>query len=201
MTKKISFAATGHRPSKVGNAYELNHPKALEIISLLKEKLKELTIDKHGDIQYDEIECISGMALGMDMYFAEAILELKKEYPQFKLIAAVPCTGHSLNWPKSSQFTHQRICDAADEYVLVTNAPFKPYLMQVRNEYMVNRADRIISLWDGTSGGTGNCVKYALKQNKPILNLHPTTYVWEEIENMDFAKKETLEDDNQLTLF
>lgn len=200
MTKKITYAATGHRPSKVDNAYELNHPKALEIISLLKEKLKELTIDKYGVVQYDEIECISGMALGMDMYFAEAVLELRKEYPQFKLIAAVPCTGHSLNWPKSSQFTHARICDAADEYVLVTNAPFKPYLMQVRNEYMVNRADEIISLWDGTSGGTGNCINYALKQGKPILNLHPKTYVWEQVSSKDSIQKQK-SDDDQLTLF
>lgn len=201
MTKKITFAATGHRPNKVDNAYELNHPKALEIISILQEKLKELTIDKFGVVQYDEIECISGMALGMDMYFAEAVLGLREEYPQFKLVAAVPCRGHSLNWPKSSQFTHQRICDAADEYVLVTDEPFKPYLMQVRNEYMVTRADRIISLWDGTSGGTGNCIKSAFKQNKPILNLHPKTYVWEEIEHPDSVKKDKKQDDDQLTLF
>ena len=35
--------------------------------------------------------------------------------------------------------------------------------MPTRNEYMVDLADKIIAVWDGSNGGTANCVKYAEK--------------------------------------
>lgn len=55
----------------------------------------------------------------------------------------------------------------------IYSQPYKPWLMQKRNEYMVDRCDKITALWDGSSGGTGNCVKYAIKQNKNILTIVP----------------------------
>jgi uncharacterized phage-like protein YoqJ len=45
--------------------------------------------------------------------------------------------------------------------------------MQIRNEWMVDNAHIVLALWDGSSGGTGNCIKYANRKsvNKPIINL------------------------------
>ncbi|PAD70641.1 hypothetical protein CHH83_02225 [Bacillus sp. 7586-K] len=45
--------------------------------------------------------------------------------------------------------------------------------MQKRNEWMVDNSDYVIAVWDGTKGGTGNCVKYAQKQNKYITTIKP----------------------------
>ncbi|MNP85294.1 hypothetical protein D3C76_1849670 [compost metagenome] len=45
--------------------------------------------------------------------------------------------------------------------------------MQKRNEWMVDNSKFIISVWDGTKGGTGNCVKYAENKNKHISNINP----------------------------
>ena len=36
---------------------------------------------------------------------------------------------------------------------------------------MVDNADVILALWNGTGGGTGNCIGYAEKQGKRIINL------------------------------
>jgi hypothetical protein len=36
---------------------------------------------------------------------------------------------------------------------------------------MVDHADMVIALWDGTSGGTANCVNYAKAQHKQIVNV------------------------------
>lgn len=180
--KRITFAGTGHRPNKLENAYELSHPKAQRIMAELRAKLLSRVMDSEtNEIMYDEVVCISGMALGWDTYLAQVVLDLKTAYPQFKLVAAIPCKGHGENWPSSSKKLYKDIISKADEYVLVTDEYFKPYLMQVRNEYMVNRADEMLSLWDGTSGGTKNCIDYALKTNKPILNLHPNTYEWSDV--------------------
>ena len=45
--------------------------------------------------------------------------------------------------------------------------------MQRRNEYMVDKADTLIAVWNGTSGGTANCVKYAKKKGVDIVRLDP----------------------------
>ncbi len=37
-----------------------------------------------------------------------------------------------------------------------------------RNKYMVNNSDYVLAVWNGSSGGTYNCIKYAKKQNKKI---------------------------------
>jgi len=43
--------------------------------------------------------------------------------------------------------------------------------MQTRNIWMVDNCDLVLALWDGSDGGTGNCIKYANKIGKPIVNL------------------------------
>lgn len=47
------------------------------------------------------------------------------------------------------------------------------WLMQKRNEYMVDLADRVIAVWDGSKGGTANCIKYAEKVGKEIIKIKP----------------------------
>jgi uncharacterized phage-like protein YoqJ len=45
--------------------------------------------------------------------------------------------------------------------------------MQDRNIWMVDHCDALIAVWDGTSGGTANCVRYAQKVGKPIVFIDP----------------------------
>lgn len=156
------IAVTGHRPNKL-YGYNLNNEKNLE----LKEKLKKILIDNKCT------EAITGMALGVDTIFALAVLELKDEGYNIKLHCAIPCRNHSSKWIKESVDLYNDILSKADVVKLVTDETYKPYLMQVRNEYMVDLADKIIAVWDGSSGGTANCVKYAQKKNKEIIRIIP----------------------------
>ena len=45
--------------------------------------------------------------------------------------------------------------------------------MQKRNEYMVDKCDILLAVWDGSAGGTNNCVKYARKLDKEIIIIDP----------------------------
>ena len=38
---------------------------------------------------------------------------------------------------------------------------------------MVDLADKVIAVWDGTKCGTGNCVRYAEKCGKEIIRIFP----------------------------
>jgi uncharacterized phage-like protein YoqJ len=43
--------------------------------------------------------------------------------------------------------------------------------MQIRDEWMVDHAKRIVALWDGSFSGTFNTIRYARKKGKPVTNL------------------------------
>lgn len=158
----MKICVTGHRPDKL-YGYKLSDPKYVK----LKERFKELLI------QNNCTEAITGMALGADMVFAIAILELKKQGWDIKLHCAIPCRNHSCKWNKSYQDLYNYILNKADIVKLVTDEDYKPWLMQKRNEYMVDLADKVIAVWDGNKGGTYNCVKYAEKKGKEIIRILP----------------------------
>jgi hypothetical protein len=39
---------------------------------------------------------------------------------------------------------------------------------------MVDNSDLLIAVWDGSSGGTSNCVSYATIKGKQIIRIDPT---------------------------
>lgn len=158
----MTICVTGHRPNKL-YGYDLKNPKWIE----LKNNLKSILIENQCN------EAISGMALGVDTVFAIAVLELKNEGHNIKLHCAIPCKNHSCKWIRESVDLYNYILSKADKVCIVTDEEYKPWLMQKRNEYMVNNSDIIIAVWDGTNGGTANCVRYAEKQNKKIIRITP----------------------------
>ena len=114
------------------------------------------------------------MALGTDMVFALAVLELKDEGYQIKLHCAIPFRGQSNRWARESQFLYDSILELADKVTLVSNEEYRPWLMQKRNEFMVDEADKVIAVWNGSSGGTKNCIDYAIKSGKEIIRIRAT---------------------------
>lgn len=154
---------TGHRPKKMFG-YDLNHPGYIKLKNFLKDIL----------VKYNCTEALSGMALGCDQVFAMAALELKKEGYQIKLHCVIPFRGYDKKWPQSSKDLYRKICNQADEITVVDpSTDYKPYLMQKRNQYMVDHADMVIAIWDGSVSGTKNCVDYANKKRKDIIYLNP----------------------------
>ena len=158
----MTICVTGHRPNKL-YGYDLNDRRWQKLKSQFKEILKKKRCD----------EAISGMALGVDTIFALAVLELKDEGYDIKLHCAIPCKNQSYKWAKESVDLYHFILSKADVVKLVSDEEYKPYLMQRRNEYMVQRSDCIIAVWDGSKSGTGNCVRYAEEQGREIVRIEP----------------------------
>lgn len=176
--KKIVISATGHRPKKLDRCYDLMHPMSIKIGRALRQAILEIAgFDPTSNtFAYDNVHLISGMALGVDTIFAKVGLKLRQQFPQvFSIEAAVPCRNHASEWPPESQRIHAEILGVVNRNTLVTDAPYRPALMQIRNEYMVNHSDVVIAVWDGTTGGTGNCVNYAIEKGVQIYRYHPWT--------------------------
>lgn len=75
----MKICVTGHRPDKLFG-YDLNDKRWIKLKDIFKQTLVEAKCT----------EAISGMALGTDMMFALAVLELKDEGYQIKLHCAIP---------------------------------------------------------------------------------------------------------------
>lgn len=166
-----SLCFTGHRPNKL---YGYDPRKNAKLLWTLNNLIEKLITDRNYGI------FISGMALGIDMWAARIVLKLRETYPHIKLICAVPCLNHSSKWVESSKTEWKEIIAQADEVVYVTEEPYHPYLMQKRNEWMVDHADTIVAVWNGTKGGTANCVNYAADKEKHVIRLHPFSLKVEE---------------------
>lgn len=158
----MKICVTGHRPNKL-YGYNFSDPRYQKLKEQFKSILKENKCD----------EAITGMALGVDTVFALAVLELKNEGYNIKLHCAIPCKNHSCKWGKESVDQYNYILSKADTVKLVSEEEYKPWLMQKRNEYMVDLADKVIAVWDGSKSGTANCVKYAERIGKEIIKIEP----------------------------
>lgn len=171
------IAVTGHRPNKLGNAYKPMHPTNIKLGKLMRKFILEKSVYKKETNSFETDELVwlvSGMALGADTIWAMVALKLRKEFPdKFRVECAIPCLNHPNRWNKEDQERHAMISESADFSEVITKEEYKPYMMQVRNEYMVNKADVLLAIWDGTKGGTANCVNYAKKKNVKIYRYHP----------------------------
>ena len=47
--------------------------------------------------------------------------------------------------------------------------------MDKRNRYMVDQADVLIAVWDGSPSGTGKTVRYAHQQGKSVTVIDPVS--------------------------
>lgn len=170
-------AGTGHRPDKLGGYSEQ--------VDLKLRDLARRAMERHYPLSH----VISGMAIGWDMALAEAAKDLG-----IQLIAAIPFVGQEKRWPKATQERYQRILEepypmrdhalawqpgnpALKEplrhtaVMIICDGGYAPWKMQRRNEWMVDNCHQVFALWNGSDGGTANCVKYATKFNRPIENL------------------------------
>jgi len=154
-------AFTGHRPAKLPNkatGYKLPNPTYLHVCQQIDKTLRELKPDK----------VISGMALGVDSWAANIAHKLGIPF-----IAAVPFEGQEKAWPQASQNTYHALLKLASEIVIVCPGGYAASKMQTRNVWMTDRCDKLIAIWDGTPGGTGNCVEYAKSIGKEIIRINP----------------------------
>lgn len=126
---------------------------------------------------------ISGMCVGVDLWAAAAVLELRGRHPEVRLIAAVPFEGQETHWPAASQREYHRVLEACDEVEILSDAKQArrdaAACYRRRNTWMVDRADTVLAVYAGEYGehrsGTAATVHYARRMQKRIVAIHPVT--------------------------
>ncbi len=159
---RVSF--TGYRPEKLPFFGE-DDPLCAELKAKLRAQIKEL-IESGADIFN------SGMALGVDTWAAEAVLELKKEYPQIALNAFVPCPEQADRWKKADKARYTKILGQCAK-VITVEPRYTKCCMTKRNHALVDMCDVLVAVFDGKSGGTKQTVDYAKSKDREIILLSP----------------------------
>jgi len=117
---------------------------------------------------------ITGGALGIDTLAALIAI-----HNGITLVVAIPCKNQEKIWPQKSKDLYLQILNHPNTRpYYVSKEEFTPWCMSKRNEWMVDQLDEhdlLIAVWDGSSGGTENCIEYARKQGKwnNVIHINP----------------------------
>ena len=163
-----SCAFTGHRPQNLPFGFREDDERCTALKETLKKQIVSLITDENVT------HFISGMALGVDMYAAEIVLELKKTYPGITLESAIPCETQAAKWNAAMRERYYGIAAQCDKETLL-QTHYTPDCMDKRNRYMVDQADVLTVVWDGSPSGTGKTVRYAHQQGKPVIIINPVS--------------------------
>lgn len=147
-------AGTGHRPEKLGGFSRDIQRRLVDLACAIIEKHEPELV-------------ISGMALGWDTALAEAAILCGRQFA-----AAIPFSGQELKWSEDDQLRYNCLIEheLCKSIKIVCEGGYAPWKMQKRNEWICDNCDVLWALWNKTDGGTANCVRYAQKVKKPILN-------------------------------
>ncbi|MEG1516684.1 MAG: SLOG family protein [Clostridia bacterium] len=88
---------TGSRPQNLSFGFDEQHPDCVRLKQLIRQEIQAFIVEQNVS------HFISGMALGVDQWAAEAVLELKKIHPQITLEAAIPCETQMIKWKINQQ--------------------------------------------------------------------------------------------------
>ena len=152
--QKKTCCVTGHRdlPQK-----EINRIKAA-----LRKAIEKAVAD--GFTRF-----MSGFAEGVDQYFAEIVLEMRKSNPALELVAVIPYQKRLDNL-RQKKWTYDMLEACTD--VVVIREEYQPSVYSHRNRYMVEHSDRVIAVYDGREkGGTAGTIRFTHTMKKELREI------------------------------
>lgn len=156
-----TVAITGHRPDSLDGDFTLTSPLWQWVRQTLPQVWAEL----------GTATVIQGMAVGVDQLAGFLALEA-----ELRVHAAIPFAGQDARWPELARRRWRWLDARVHERTVVSDGGYAAWKLHARNEFMVDRADVLVAVWNGKrSGGTGGCVAYAERRGVPIVVCDPVT--------------------------
>lgn len=159
---------SGSRPEKLGFDWQ-REPYFFDV---LRTDLRA-AIRHAVDLEYRRF--ITGMSRGFDLWAAEEVINLQREFPHLQLIAAIPFAGMETRWEPYWRDLYAQICEHCEYRSCMFNR-FTPRCYHARDEYMVQHSSRVICWNNGTLGGTAYTCQYAERHGITLDNIHRPYY-------------------------
>ena len=156
---------TGHRSQKLPWGFNEEDGRCQK----MKERLR-IEIVKAIENGYRTFLC--GMAIGFDLLCAQTVLSLKEEYPNIRIIGALPCRTQDCKWSNKEKLRYRYVLGRLDGVRCIYGEYISGCMVE-RNRYMVNSSSLIIALFNGKSGGTKSTIDFARRQCLDIVIIEP----------------------------
>lgn len=168
---KIYLSVTEHRPKDLfgydGKQYRVLFNRIQYVFKAFLDR-------------YDELEVITGGAQGVDQIAFWSAYTLKRSF-NVHTVLAVPFKGQESIWKEEGSFgrkEYRTIVNLADEVVYVLKKYIGTGSYVIRDQYMVNKSDVLLSVLDPSRleevhSGTLLTTEYALEQGKPVVHIDP----------------------------
>ena len=161
MGKEKTCCFTGHRPDKLPWGEDESDPRCLRLKRSLAQAVEDAYVS--GVRHF-----ICGMARGIDLYCAEAVLALREAETAVLLECARPCETQADSWPEAERARYQSILEQCNLETLVQHS-YDRFCMIRRNRYMVDRSSLLIAVYNGVpKGGTFQTLAYAMKKGLSV---------------------------------
>jgi uncharacterized phage-like protein YoqJ len=166
----MNLGITGHRPNKLGG-----YDPYTSLCGPLQAKMETFFSWKAPE------RIISGMALGTDQWAVAVALRLG-----IKVTALIPCKDQEKLWPASAQAEYWKLLKDIEqdggEIRYVSERPYDKRCMHNRNQEIVINSSEMLAIWDGTRGGTRDCIRLAKLKGLLITVLNPQTLEFNQLE-------------------
>lgn len=164
----FSCSFTGHRPSRFSFGFDEESEKCVRLKQTLADEIERLI---HSGV----VVFHSGMALGVDIWAARIVLDMRRTHPGVKLIAALPCETQADKWSAAQREIYFDTLDECDE-VVTLNTHYTSSCMFERNRWLIDHAEYLLAVYDGGErGGTAYTIRYADQQHRQIILINPDT--------------------------
>ncbi len=158
----LTCAFSGHRPERLPWGQDESDPRCLALKIQMERQLRELY--RRGCHSF-----ICGMARGTDLYYLEALDTLRHEFP-LTITAVIPCADQSKLWNSGERLRYLRGLEKCNQTV-VLEEHYSDGCMLRRNRYMVEHAQLLMTVFDGSEGGTAATIRYAKARGLEIISL------------------------------
>lgn len=163
MNKKIC-AFTGHRPAQIPGGELESSPAFSALYAAIKASIRQAIAQGFTVFR-------SGGAMGADLWCAQAVLELRRQYPRIRLHFILPCETQANHWPEAWRQRYFDLLSQADEVTYV-QARYSRGCMLRRNRALLEGAALVIACYNGQErGGTAYTVRYARHRGVPVRNV------------------------------
>ncbi len=146
-------AFSGHRPPKLGLSWAGDEQRDLDVIADMADML----------VRLKATSVITGMALGIDQLAARAAIRRGIPFDAY-----IPFPGQESRWPLVRRDAYHQLLDQARSVWYISKT-YSAAAFQKRNVHMVDDADVLLAYFDGSPGGTKNCIDYAVSIGQEVI--------------------------------
>jgi uncharacterized phage-like protein YoqJ len=163
------MAVTGYKPMELG-IFSEKHPG----VGIIKRALtsRMLSFVEEGTEWF-----VTSGSSGVELWASEVAILLKKQYPHVKLSILTPFLEQESRWPDHAKEQYYEVLNQADHVASITNRPYEsPTQLRLKNEFIVQKSDGLLVLYDEESQGSPQYYLDAAKRRQ-LHNDYPIFYI------------------------